>query len=297
VPDGVLSYWAHPDGDAGLRAAQHIGVPHAVIVGGSDVLLLPRDRRRRECVRRVLTESDAVITVSDGLRDAVLQLGAADERVHTIYQGIDTDLFSPGDRSEARRRLELPHDRNVLVWVGRMAPVKGLEVLIAACAELKRRERSFLLCLIGDGSERQGLESQVRLLNLSDSVRCIGSLSPSSLADWYRAADVTVLSSWSEGLPNVLRESLACGTPFVATDVGSIREIAAPEYSEMAPAGDARALAESVERVLDGSHCAAARHYQPRRWSECAADVAELFAGSATKSQRNAHRIQEAVCG
>lgn len=278
TPDGVLSYWAHPDGEAGLRAAQALGVPHAVIVGGSDVLLLPRDRRRRDCVRRVLTESDAVVTVSDGLREAVVQLGTPAERVHTIYQGIDTDLFAPGDQSEARRRLGLPEEEAVLVWVGRMVPVKGLEILVEACAELQRRGRRFVLNLIGEGPERAALESLVRSRHLSDSIRCLGPIRPAELPDWYRAADVTVLSSWSEGLPNVLRESLACGTPFVATDVGSIREIASPEYSVLVAPGDAPGFAEAVEKVLEGSQRRAARRYKTRTWAECAAEVVKLFA-------------------
>ena len=78
-PDAVLSYWAHPDGEAGLRAAQEYSVPSAVIVGGSDVLLLPNCPNRGERVRRVLSESDAVITVSDGLREKVIELGVPPE--------------------------------------------------------------------------------------------------------------------------------------------------------------------------------------------------------------------------
>jgi glycosyltransferase involved in cell wall biosynthesis len=242
----------------------------------------------------VLIDSDAVITVSDGLRDAVLQLGASEERVHTIYQGIDTQLFAPGDQAAARKRLGLTEEVAIMVWVGRMVPVKGLEVLIAACADLQRRRRRFRLCLIGDGPERQTVATLARSHNLSNSIRFVGPLGPSSLPDWYRAADVAVLSSWSEGLPNVLRESLACGTPFVATDVGSIREIAFPGCAELTPPGDSRAIAHAVERVLDGPHRTAAQHYQPRTWSECALEVAELFAHCSTAS--DAGRRAEAIC-
>jgi glycosyltransferase involved in cell wall biosynthesis len=89
---------------------------------------------------------------------------------------------------------------------------------------------------------------------------------------------MTVLSSQSEGLPNVLRESLACGTPFVSTDVGSIREIAAPGCAELTTPGDWQAFADAIEKVLDGPHRSAAQDYEPRTWSECALEVAALFA-------------------
>ncbi len=92
----------------------------------------------------------------------------------------------------------------------------------------------------------------------------MGPVSHDQLADWYRAADLTVLCSESEGLPNVLRESVACGTPFVSTEVGSIKEIADPDYSELVPKHDAAALARGIETVLSGPHRAAAQNYQPR---------------------------------
>lgn len=110
APDVVLSYWAHPDGEAAVRAAQQAGIPSAVIVGGSDVLVLPKDIRRRTVVRDTLLQSDAVITVSDGLREAVLELGLHPDRVHTIYQGIDERRFSPHDLSDAADSASPPFE-------------------------------------------------------------------------------------------------------------------------------------------------------------------------------------------
>lgn len=275
--DAVLSYWAHPDGEAGLRAAQFAGVPHAVIVGGSDVLLLPQRTDRRNAVLRVLRDSDAVITVSEGLRQAVIALGVDPDRVLTIYQGIDADRFHPGDRAAARRRLGLPLHRTLLLWVGRMVPVKRLDVLLAACSQLASSTLDLELCLAGDGPEHTQVARTVRRSGLADRVRFVGSLRHEELPEWYRAADATVLSSRSEGLPNVLRESLACGTPFASTDVGSVREIADPEMSRLAPPGDPSGLAQAIRAVLTPDCRAAAARYRARTWKACAADVGRLF--------------------
>jgi glycosyltransferase involved in cell wall biosynthesis len=281
-PDVVLSYWAHPDGEAAIRTAREFNIPAVVIVGGSDVLLLPRCPRRGERVRRVLTQSDAVITVSDGLREAVVSLGVAPSRVHTVYQGVNPSIFHSKDRLTARSRIveRLPAidvRTPILLWVGRMVTVKRLDVLIDACTIMRCKGRKFSLVMAGDGPLRSTLERQVSAAGLVDSIHFLGAQSPGALGDWYRAADATVISSDSEGLPNVLRESLACGTPFVATDVGSIAEIAEERFSVLSPAGDSEALANSIAAVLDGPHHRAAQQYQARTWKDAADDVLTVF--------------------
>lgn len=293
-PDAVLSYWAHPEGRVALDVAREWKVPAACIVGGSDVLLLPREsmKRRAEIVH-VLRESDAIVTVSEGLRRACIELGAEEDRVHTIYQGIDPGRFSPGDQQPARRRIGLPDHLPWFVWVGRMAEVKRVDVLIDAAQRLHRRGFRFRLHLLGDGPLRKSLQSLSHNLGLDTVVHFHGAVGQDQLGDWYRAASATVLSSRSEGLPNVLRESLACGTPFVATDVGSIREAADPAWSILVPPGDAEAFATAMERILHPDYRLAAGEIPARTWSDCAQDISNLL--SNRRGGRNMQRGAEAM--
>ncbi len=249
-PDAVVGYWAHPDGQAAERIAREIGAPAAVVIGGSDVLLLTRDPRRRQCVVDVLARADALVTVNRDLKRKILEYGIPDRKVHVWRQGIDGRWFHPGNRQDARNRLGLDPQARMLLWVGRMVPVKGLEILIDACGVLHGRGEEFHLYLVGDGPLRKALAGRVARLRLEAKVTFVGSRRPEHLGDWYRAADATVLSSRSEGLPNVLRESLACGTRFVASDVGGIAEIAGGTSSRLAPPGDARALADALGEAL-----------------------------------------------
>jgi teichuronic acid biosynthesis glycosyltransferase TuaC len=246
-PDCVLSYWAHPEGAVAARFARAAQIPSAVIVGGSDVLVLARHTgRRRRSVVRALHANDAVITVGRQLADAVEALGIPGAKVHVVYQGVDDALFSPGSMTAARSRLGIPETGKVLVSVGSLIPVKGIDVLLEAMARLAARHGDVRLYLVGDGASRRDLEALASRLRLSGIVRFVGKVEQAALPDWYRAADLTVLASRSEGLPNVLRESLACGTPFVATRVGGVSEIAAGTPSRLVPAEDPEALSEAI---------------------------------------------------
>lgn len=273
-PEAVISYWAHPDGEVALRIAQPLGIPSVVIIGGSDVLLLPQDRRRRPKIERVLRQSSAVVTVSEGLRQVVIQLGADPRSVLTNYQGVDDQVFSDGDPQEARQRLNLPANRRLLLWIGRMVDVKGLDLLIAAFHLAHQRDPSLLLMLVGDGPLRESLQADVDRRGLSEHVLFAGAKPQEQLPDWYRACDLFVLSSWSEGLPNVLREALACGRPFVSTNVGSVREIAdshgQPPFAELVTVGDAVAMSDAIARALHPRYRAAARIAPARSWRETA---------------------------
>ena len=294
-PDAVLSYWLHPDGEVALNTARLANVPCGVIVGGSDVLLLPKDPSRGDKVRHVLHQSNAILTVSDGLRMAAIAQQTPADRVHTIYQGIDPRQFgtnqqlSEAERKQLRGQLNLPADSPVYLWVGRMAPVKGLRSLIDAFTDVVERSPHALLCLAGWGEQQGDIERWAHTAGIQNSVRMLGAIPPSELADWYRAANATVLSSVSEGLPNVLRESLACKTPFVSTDVGSICEIDNGDASILVKPGDTLALADGMIEVLKPEYRQAAAAHEPRTWSDMAKDVTELFESLiATRSERPA---------
>ena len=261
-----------------MDVAQELHVPTACIVGGSDVLLLPhQNHRRRKEIVRVLQESDAIITVSEGLRHACTELGATPANVRTIYQGIDPDRFYPRDRVEARRKLRIPQGVTAFVWVGRMVGLKRLDLLVEAISILHRTGRRVKLYLLGDGPKRGSIRAYAESLGLGSVVDFVGPVQQEHLPEWYSAADATVLCSDSEGLPNVLRESLACGTPFVATNVGSIGEFALPECSRLVSPGDAAGLADALATILQPGFRVAAGLHRSRTWKDCAQETAGLL--------------------
>jgi glycosyltransferase involved in cell wall biosynthesis len=216
------------------------------MVGGSDLMVLANKSARRARMTDTLRRADHVVTIGTALAERVRDLGVATDRITPILRGVNRSVFSPGVRAAARAELKLPSDRPILLWVGRMVPVKGLSHLVAALALPGLKALNPLLILVGDGPLRGSLDAQAQALGISEAVQFAGPAAHSTLPSWYRAADLTVLPSLSEGIPNVLLESLACGTGFVASDVGSIREISDAPERDLVPPGDSVMLAQRL---------------------------------------------------
>lgn len=251
-PDVVLGYWMHPDGDAALRAARYFGVPGIVVSGGSDLRGLTASTNRRKAVTRVLNTADHVVVVSEDLRRRAIEFGVDPDQVNVIRRGVRPNLFYPVPRGAARLAIDMPQDAIVLLWAGRLEPVKNPAMMLYAAQQWQRRwgERVRVL-MFGDGSMRSELESLRRQLGLHDVVRIAPAVSQTELALRYKAADLTVLTSHSEGVPNVLLESIACGVPFVATNVGGVNEIATPDVDALIADGNVQQLVETVIQQIE----------------------------------------------
>ena len=249
-PDVLLSCWTHPDGWAAVQLGRAHGLPVVIKAIGTDLLVAARDVRRRARIREALAGADGVVTVSRHLAEHAIRLGAAPGKVRVVPEGLDPCLFSPGDRQQARALLKLPPRGGMVLFVGNLLLTKGVGVLVEACRRLTDRGVPFQCCFVGRGADAAKLQALIRNRRLEHYVTLAGACAHAELPFWYRAADVVALPSFSEGIPNVLRESLACGTPYVATEVGGIPEISHPSYSRLVPPGDAAALAYALEAML-----------------------------------------------
>jgi glycosyltransferase involved in cell wall biosynthesis len=249
-PDVILSCWAHPDGWAAVQFGQQLGIPVVVKVIGSDVLVLSGRPRRRRGVAEALRQADAVVAVSRDLARRVESLGVDPYRIRVVPEGVNGSLFSPGSREAARGRLGLPVEGKRLLFVGSILRGKGVGVLVEACRLLKDRGLDFDCDLVGKGAHETAIRKLIRRLQLEATVRLAGPSSQMRLPDWYRASDLVVLPSFSEGIPNVLREAMMCGRGFVASNVGGIPEISRPEFATLVKPGDPQSLADAIDAAL-----------------------------------------------
>lgn len=175
---------------------------------------------------------------------------------HVVFSptGLDFDRFSPGDRLAARRDCGVPEDQQMLLYVGRLAPEKGLPCLLSAFAQVATRFPKAILYIVGSGPLRESLENECRDHGLGTRVRFVGHVSQ-GLPHWYRAADVTVVPSYLEWFGMVTAESMACGTPVIATEAGGSVDIVREfECGLLVPPRNAAALAEAMATVLSGNY-------------------------------------------
>jgi glycosyltransferase involved in cell wall biosynthesis len=224
--DLVDAHYAYPDGVAAQYLARNLKRPFVVSVRGSDINVIAQFPKRRRLIQSMLREADAIIAVSAGLANAAQRLGAEARKVHIIPNGIDTKRFFPVDRQAARKKLGWPCDTQVVLSVGRLSPVKGFDLLIKAIRWLRDQNRCPMRCyIVGEGELQLKLQREITKLGVQREITLAGPVSPQELPLWYSAANIFCLLSHTEGCPNVVLESLACGTPVVATAVGGIPDM------------------------------------------------------------------------
>jgi teichuronic acid biosynthesis glycosyltransferase TuaC len=249
-PDVLFGCWAHPDGWAAVRLARDFGVPVVIRVIGSDVLVATRNPRRRSVIAQTLQEADGVVAVCRDLAEHVTGLGVNPDKVQVIPEGLDTELFCPGDQRAARSRLGLAPRGSMLLFVGNLLFSKGAGVFVESCARLRQQDKSFQAYLLGQGRDQARVRALIHQHRLCGRVQLTGARPHGELPDWYRACDLVVLPTFSEGIPNVLREALACGKRFVATAVGGIPDIADASFSRLVAPGDVEELTRAIVGML-----------------------------------------------
>jgi teichuronic acid biosynthesis glycosyltransferase TuaC len=237
------AHYLYPDGVAAMMIAKELSLPCVLTARGTDVNVLAEQPEVREQMVDAFGEAAAMFAVSDALRGRFEDI-VGDGKVETARNGVDLELFRPGDRDAARLRLGLPLDCDLVLGVGRLIGGKGFH---HAAQALAARNDGSRLVLVGEGPDRERIAG----LLPADRVHFLGSLDRAAVASAYQACDVFVLPSYREGWPNVVTEALACGRPVVASAVGGIPEILAdPGVSRLVPAGDVEALGTAIADFL-----------------------------------------------
>jgi D-inositol-3-phosphate glycosyltransferase len=208
---------------------------------------------------RLVQAADAIVAPAKRERDNLIRLYQARERKITIIPcGVNLELFQPGDPADCRRRLGIPSDRRVVLFVGRFAALKGVDALLGAAANMAQRLSRLQLVLVGgDGPESSGFRSLTRLaktLELGDRVWFPGRVEHHHLPMYYSAADLLALPSHYESFGLVVLEALACGTPVAATRVGAVETIIRPGINGTIIDDPSRAgVARGIERFFEYS--------------------------------------------
>lgn len=242
--DFCLAPWAIPNGVFCRQAREKTGVPYAVWSLGSDVHVYGQKPILKHIVRQVLTDADLLFANSRGLIQVVESLVGR------------TPGFMPTNRILPKSDvpdLDLGSGKRHLLFVGRLEPVKGIDLLVQAVARLAVEGVRVDLHVLGDGSMRKEMERDVLAMGLQDCVFFKGFADGATVAAYLKACDLLVIPSRSEGMPVVFHEAMQVGRPVVATDVGDLGHVIR-EYGvgvvarSVSSDGIAEAIAEALRR-------------------------------------------------
>ncbi len=243
--DTVLdAHFLYPDGVAAALIGARLGIPTVVTARGSDVNVKGENPVMRRWMKWAGGRCAAIITVSQALADRLAHHGIEAPIVEVLQNGVDLRKFRPLDKGACRARYGVRG--RVVVSVGHLLADKGHHIAIEALAGMA----DTMLLIVGNGPQRGELARLADKYDVASRVKFLGLVDHKDMPEVYNAADVLTLPSVREGMPNVILESLACGTPVVATNVGGIGEvITSPAAGELMAQRSAAALREAVEAL------------------------------------------------
>jgi teichuronic acid biosynthesis glycosyltransferase TuaC len=281
--DCVDAHYVFPDGMAAVLIGKALGIPVAVTARGSDLHTFPIFRTIRPQIRWTLRHAAGAIAVSESLARIMLELEPTIRPPEVIGNGVDSQRFFPEDQRRAREKLALDPECRIIVSVAALKPVKGLDLLVKATAILRTAVPGCRVLFVGAGPELQRLKKLARRLGCLDACEFLGQVANEELRTYFSAADVSCLPSRNEGWPNVLLESLACGTPVVATRVGAVSDILNKPELGIVVAPTPEAIYEGLRRSLQQDWHAdkISAYAQSHTWENVAGRVEAFFSRSA----------------
>ncbi len=284
-------YWL--SGWAGQEFATQRQIPH-VMTFHTLALIKMQSRageaepeQRSESERDLMASSQRIIAFSPHERDAMVRLYGADaRRISLAPCGVDLSLFRPLDQQQARKRLGLNGEK-VFLYVGRLEPLKGMELLLHTAAQMDSCDEMRVLVVGGDangGQEVDRLKSLAKKLNVEDMFDFVGRVDQEDLPLYYNAADVCVVPSYYESFGLAALESMACGTPVVAARVGGLSTIVQHGRTGFLKSWRCpEAFANSLEMIISSDRLkqsmglAARRRAEGMGWDQVASDIRSLY--------------------
>jgi teichuronic acid biosynthesis glycosyltransferase TuaC len=274
--DLIDAHYYYPDGVAAGMIARQLNKPYIVTARGTDLNLIPEYPRPRQLILETAHHATASIGVCKALMDRLAELGADPTKLHVMRNGVDLERFYPIDRSEARKQLNFGDER-ILLSVGHLVERKGHHLAIEALPSLPNNS---ILVIAGAGPELASLKELAKARGVTKRVRFVGQVRNEQLKWWYSAADALVLCSSREGWANVLLESMACGTPVVATKIWGTPEVVnTPNVGRLMDVRTSVALAECLNDLFSDlpSRKAVRQHAECFNWDATSQAQVNLF--------------------
>jgi len=253
-PDCIFATWAYPDGFAAILLGKVFSLPVFIKVHGSDIHSIQSKIVEKLTVWS-LQRAKKVFSVSNDLKHRMVKMGVAKNAIITVYNGVDLNVFYPHIKNKIREKYDIPPHLKVLLYVGNLEYVKGPDVLLDALRIIKQSQSGssdFVLYFTGNGSLQSELQKRCRQYGMEKNICFYGKVAHADMAEWMNIADLLIVPSRNEGVPNVILEAMACELPVVATQVGGIPEVVLNGWTGLlVPSENLVKLASAINAALN----------------------------------------------
>lgn len=254
-PDLIHAHFSYPDGFGMIGLAKRWNIPLVIsALGTIERQVAYEGSQTSKQIIEALNFANRVLSVSEDLKLHIVNLGINENKVIVVPNGVDTEKFKPLGKENARNLLNLPVDKNIVLFVGALRSIKGVDYLIEAAKSFVNKNTELYMVGRDDGLKKN-LVKMTYELKITDFVKFIGPVNHEDIPLWISASDILVLPSLSEGRPNVVLEALACEVPVVATDVGGIPELMINgETGYLVPSKNSLELSQKVNKLLENEN-------------------------------------------
>jgi teichuronic acid biosynthesis glycosyltransferase TuaC len=251
-PDLIHAHFSYPDGFGMIGLAKKWNIPLVIsALGTIERKVAYEGSYTSRQIIKAMNFADQVLSVSEDLKLHIVNLGVNENKVTVVSNGVDTEKFKPLGKEKARSLLNLPVNKNIVLFVGALRSIKGVDYLIEAAKNFVNTNTELYIVGRDDGLKKS-LVKRTHELKITDFVKFTGPVDHEDIPLWISSSDILVLPSLSEGRPNVVLEALACEVPVVATNVGGIPELMINgETGYLIPAKSSQELSKKVNKLLE----------------------------------------------
>jgi teichuronic acid biosynthesis glycosyltransferase TuaC len=254
-PQIIHAHTATPSGYVGLMLSRKYRIPLVCSLRGSDINVYPHyDKVTMHCTKQVLLTADRIVSVSKALKSAAEKIVSPRREIKVIYNGCNLKefTFSLKDRLAYREKINISTQEKAVIFVGELKINKGIFELINVLKNLISNYPLLHAIIVGDGPEHSVIKNEVYSGKLNNKIHLVGNQRHSEVYSWLSAADIFVLPTHYEGLPNAVLEAMACNLPVISTDVGGVPEIIDDgKNGILIRARDEDALSRAIEFLIN----------------------------------------------
>ena len=242
----LMASWGFPDAVAAAMVNKFLNLPFFVKVHGTDVNENSQHKSRRIMIKKWLAQAATIFCASKALGNILVDAGINKNKICVNYNGVNPDVFYPHPQQKV-----MNSQNKKLIFVGSIITTKGINELFDAFLTFSKIDNSVSLDILGTGPLKEKLQQKIQEHNLFHRIFLRGSVPLAEVARYIREANILILPSYREGVPNVLLESFASGTPVIATNVGGIPEVVTPDTGLLIDAKSSKQLFNAIITAIE----------------------------------------------